>query len=60
MAEIVNLRMARKARSRREAESKAAEARALSGETKAMRDKRRIDAERAARTIDGAKREDTP
>ncbi|WCT74369.1 DUF4169 family protein [Sphingomonas naphthae] len=58
MAEIVNLRSARKARATAEAESAAAANRARFGRTK--NEKRRDDLEqaRAERTLDGAKRED--
>jgi Flp pilus assembly protein TadD len=60
MAEIVNLRMARKARQRAEAERTAAQNRAKFGRTKAQKAKERADAERAARAIDGARRADAP
>ncbi|HMO68048.1 MAG TPA: DUF4169 family protein [Novosphingobium sp.] len=60
MAEVINLRMARKARRRAAAEATAAEARAKSGETKTLREKRGLDAERAARRIEGARRDRTP
>ncbi|GLI98122.1 DUF4169 family protein [Sphingobium sp. BS19] len=57
MAEIVNLRLARKARKRADAEQMAAENRARSGRTKA--EKRTTDdaAHRLAQAVDGAKRE---
>ncbi len=58
MAEIVNLRMARKARARAEQERQAAENRALHGETKAQRQLRAADTQRTERLLDGAKRED--
>jgi hypothetical protein len=57
MAEIINLRMARKARSRAQAEQQAAENRAKFGRTKAEKVKVRSEAEREARALDGAKRE---
>jgi hypothetical protein len=56
MAEIVNLRQARKAK-RRDADAAQAEAnRARHGLTKAERRTVQDDADRAARTLDGAKR----
>lgn len=58
MAEIVNLRMARKARQRAEAGKQAAANRAQHGETKGEKTRRRQEAERLARTVDGARRED--
>ena len=57
MAEIVNLRMARKARARLDHERLAAENRARHGECKADRQRRATQAERAARDLDRAKRE---
>lgn len=59
MAELINLRMARKAKKRTEEQQAAAASRAKAGETKAAREKRKLDAARTARLIDGAKREDT-
>jgi len=59
MAEIVNLRMARKARKRTEAAETAAAARARHGQTKADRTRTNTDAAREARILDGARREDT-
>lgn len=58
MAEIVNLRLARKARARGEAAVKASQNRALHGRTKAERATERAEAERARRLLDGARRED--
>lgn len=58
MAEIVNLRMARKARARADHERQAAQNRALHGETRAQRQLRTLETERASRQLDGAKRED--
>jgi len=55
MAEIVNLRIARKARDRRLAEQQAAENRAKHGRTKAEKAKAKADYLRAERAIDGAK-----
>jgi hypothetical protein len=57
MAEIINLRMARKARSRAQAEQQAAENRAKFGRTKAEKVKARSEAQREARALDGVKRE---
>ena len=57
MAEIVNLRMARKARDRAKAEQQAAENRAKFGRTKAVKQKERAEAERAARELEGVRRE---
>jgi hypothetical protein len=58
MPEIVNLRLARKARQRSEAERQAAANRASHGETKGEKLRRRQAAERLARTVDGARRDD--
>lgn len=58
MAEIVNLRLARKARDRDVAAGKAVENRARHGRNKAERARDAAEAERLARTVDGAKRED--
>jgi hypothetical protein len=55
MAEIVNLRMVRKAKARVRAEQTAAENRAKFGRTKAEKAKQRLDAEREAGKLDGAK-----
>lgn len=57
MAEIVNLRMARKARKRAAAEQAAAENRARHGQARAERTVRQQEAERAARLLDGARRD---
>ncbi|OJY63521.1 MAG: DUF4169 domain-containing protein [Sphingobium sp. 66-54] len=57
MAEIVNLRMARKARARTEAEQKAAQNRAKFGRTRAEKAAERTEAERTARALDGARRD---
>lgn len=51
--EIVNLRKARKARARSEAEARAAENRVLFGRTKAERKALETEQDRARRTIDG-------
>ena len=58
MAEIVNLRLARKAKKRGEAERQAAANRSRHGESKGERLRRVQEAERLARTIEGARRDD--
>ena len=60
MTEIVNLRMARKRRARDDASERAERNRLAHGRTRARRDAARGEAERAARTLDGAKREPDP
>jgi len=57
MAEIVNLRMARKARKRSEETALAAANRAKFGQDKAAKLARRREAERAEALLDGAQRE---
>jgi len=57
MAEIVNLRMARKARNRARAEQQAQENRAKFGRTKTQKANERAEADRLAREIEGARRE---
>jgi len=57
MAEIINLRQARKAVKRRQGETIAAANRAKFGRTKAERLAQTSEQERAARLIDGARRE---
>lgn len=58
MADIINLRMARKARARGEAEKQAQANRALHGQTKTARVIAKADKERAERLLEGVKRED--
>ncbi len=58
MAEVINLRLARKARQRAEGQAKAAENRAKFGQTKAQRTKTQNEAERALKAIDAHRRED--
>jgi hypothetical protein len=58
MTKIVNLRLARKARDRGEAEAKAAANRALHGRTKARKLADKAEQERLARTVDGARLDD--
>jgi hypothetical protein len=57
MAEIVNLRLARKAAARRSKEAEAAANRLAHGRTRAEREASRAEAERARRLLDGARRE---
>ena len=57
MAEVINLRQARKAKARADAQQAAASNRAKHGQTKAGRTQVKAEAERLARTIDGAKLE---
>jgi hypothetical protein len=57
MAEIVNLRQARKAIKRRQDADAASANRAKFGQTKGERTKREAEAERQDRLLDGAKRE---
>jgi len=54
-AEVVNLRLARKARRREEDERRAAGNRARFGRTKAEREAGAAEASRAARALDGAR-----
>jgi Spy/CpxP family protein refolding chaperone len=57
MAEIVNLRIARKARDRARAEQHAAENRAKFGRTKAQKQRDKAEAERLRREVEGARLE---
>ncbi|MDQ4421777.1 DUF4169 family protein [Sphingobium sp. DEHP117] len=57
MAEVVNLRMARKAKKRQEAQAQAATNRALHGRTKAQKQADALEKTRVAKLLDGAKRE---
>lgn len=59
MGEIVNLNQARKARARAEQKRRAEVNRQAHGRTKAERTTSRIEAERAQRALDGARRENT-
>ena len=59
MAEIINLRLARKAKARAEKGAEAAENRARHGRTATERDRDASDADRLRRTLDGAKQDDT-
>ena len=55
LAEIINLRMARKARKREAAQAEAQAARAKHGQTKHTRTTSAQEAARLARAVDGAK-----
>lgn len=57
MAEIINLNRARKARDKAEGKARAAENRVVHGRTKAEKIAARAETERAARLLDGAKRD---
>ncbi|MFM5916292.1 MAG: DUF4169 family protein [Novosphingobium sp.] len=57
MAEIVNLRLARKAKARAGSAAKAAANRAKFGQTKAERELRKTEAARQASVLDGIRRE---
>lgn len=59
MAEIVNLRLARKAKKRAVDSAEAQANRARHGATKGERRLQQDEAERFSRTVDGAKREDS-
>ena len=56
MAEIINLRLARKAATRAKAQTSAAEARAKHGQTKAEKQATAAETTRHTRTVEGAKR----
>ncbi|MEN3931341.1 DUF4169 family protein [Microvirga sp. W0021] len=58
MAEIINLRQVRKRKEKTEKEAKAEQNRILFGRTKAEREKAKLLEEKAAKFIDGHKRED--
>jgi hypothetical protein len=58
MGEIINLRQARKAAARKQASAAAERNRALHGRSKAQKQADAAEAERLARTLDGARRED--
>ena len=58
MAEVVNLRLARKAKVRANADAAAATNRAKHGRTKADKARVKADAERAARDLEGKKLKD--
>lgn len=58
MAEVINLRLARKAKARQQAAQQAQANRARHGLTKAERTAQQLDTARAERQLDGARRED--
>lgn len=58
MAEVINLRLARKARARAAASDQAAQNRALHGRTKAERQKQAAEAERNNCALDAHRRGD--
>jgi len=58
MADVINLRLARKARARREAADRAAQNRARHGQTRAARQVHSAEAERAARDLAGKRRDE--
>lgn len=58
MAKVVNLRLARKARDRSDAEAKAAANRASHGRTKARKQADKADREKLARMLDAIRRDD--
>jgi hypothetical protein len=58
VAEIINLRRARKAKARATAETTAAANRAAFGRTRAEKQAAAADTDRRDRALDGAKRED--
>ncbi|WP_267387980.1 DUF4169 family protein [Sphingomonas sp. GC_Shp_3] len=58
MAEIINLRTARKAKARAGTAATAAQNRALHGRTPAQKAADHAEAERRERTLDGARREE--
>jgi hypothetical protein len=57
MADVVNLRLARKQRGRAAKATAAQASRALHGESKAVKASRKAEAERASRQLDGSKLE---
>jgi len=57
MGDVVNLRLARKAKGRADKAQQAASNRAAHGESKAAKAARQADLDRATRQIDGHKRE---
>jgi hypothetical protein len=57
MAEIINLRLARKAQKRSQADTAASANRARFGQSKAQRNLQTAEAERTTRLLDGARRD---
>lgn len=60
MAEIINLRQARKTQQRRSAAQTASENRARHGRTKGEKQRDRLEAERLDQTVEGARRTPAP
>ncbi|MCG6119038.1 MAG: DUF4169 family protein [Blastomonas sp.] len=58
MAEIINLRQARKAQKRKQAEALASASRARYGQTKGQRNSQAAENARVAKLLDGARREE--
>lgn len=58
MAELINFNKAKKARDRAAGKAKAAENRTKHGQTKGEKAAAKLEADRASRDLDGAKRED--
>ena len=56
MGDVINLRLARKAKARDKAVRQAEQNRALHGRSKADKERQQRDAERTQRLLDGAKR----
>jgi hypothetical protein len=59
LADVINLRVVRKAKARTAAQQQADAQRALHGQSKAAKHKQVLDAARTARQLDGAKRDET-
>ena len=59
MADVVNLRLARKAKARAEAQDKAAQNRVRHGLSNSERTRQKAEAARTAAQLDGARREGT-
>lgn len=57
MGDVINLRLARKARARGMAARQAEQNRALHGRSKAEKERQQREADRSARLLDGARRE---
>ena len=57
MAEVINLRLARKARTRADSAAQAAQNRAAHGQTGSARRQQRAEADRAARELDAHRRD---
>ncbi len=57
MADVINLRLARKARARTDTQAAAAANRAKFGQPKAELKARKLELDRVAKLLDGAKRE---